>query len=40
MSDNNYSRMPDVGSDEVEVEEKDEMIFKDPKQIETAFSKM
>tara|TARA_R110002074_G_scaffold8831_2_gene35708 strand:+ start:1213 stop:1905 length:693 start_codon:yes stop_codon:yes gene_type:complete len=36
MSDNNYSRMPDVGSDEVEVEEKDEMIFKDPKQIETS----
>ena len=36
MSDNNYSRMPDVGSDEPEIEEKEEMIFKDPTQIETS----
>tara|TARA_R110002126_G_scaffold34525_10_gene106862 strand:+ start:248 stop:925 length:678 start_codon:yes stop_codon:yes gene_type:complete len=37
MSDNNYSRMPDVGSDEPEVEDKhDDLIFKEPTQIETS----
>ena len=39
MSDNNYSRMPDVGSDEPDVEDKhDDLIFKEPTQIETSHS--